>query len=379
MANKFKTKKEWEAAADKMFADGSSPQEINKKLGTYSGPEGTFTIQQAAKSKRGFTVVDKDKRGRRNAKRKLAIQEQNDALEQTLIQGGKSESEARLLREKENAGYERIEKQAKKLNKEFGKGSFNAGHGTAALEGGGNFGRNVRLEIGKSRTRADGTVMRGNQSRGRIDETPDNVKPMMGQPRSGRGGRDTGLHILLEEEFPKLMDTGLTPQDRQAIRRDPSSSNDVFARRQRLRPDGGFTRAPGKVGKAGLVAGTLSESGNVIQSLLEGNMDQAGKDALQMGINAIGGEMLQRGLTGTLQRTAPGALKAIAPVARAAGPLGLAIGAVDVLDSIVEGATGRNLQETGQDATVTRNRVIEEQGIQQMRRLARRGQLSSRR
>jgi hypothetical protein len=67
--SKYKTKKEWEAAADKLFADGMSPQEINKTVGTYSGPEGTFTIQQAQKSKRGFTVVDKDKRGKRNQKR----------------------------------------------------------------------------------------------------------------------------------------------------------------------------------------------------------------------------------------------------------------------------------------------------------------------
>lgn len=67
--SKFASKQEWEATADRMFADGISPQEINKTIGTYSGKEGTFTIQQAKSSKRGFTVVDKDKRGKRNAKR----------------------------------------------------------------------------------------------------------------------------------------------------------------------------------------------------------------------------------------------------------------------------------------------------------------------
>ena len=66
---KFKSKQEWENEADRLFAEGMSPQDINGKLGTYTGPEGTFTIQQAAKSKRGFTVVDKDKRAKRNAKR----------------------------------------------------------------------------------------------------------------------------------------------------------------------------------------------------------------------------------------------------------------------------------------------------------------------
>ena len=65
----FKSKQKWEAEADRLYAEGMSPQDINKKLGTYTGPEGTFTIQQAAKSKRGFTVVDKDKRAKRNAKR----------------------------------------------------------------------------------------------------------------------------------------------------------------------------------------------------------------------------------------------------------------------------------------------------------------------
>ena len=64
----FKTKKEWETAADKLFAEGKSPQEINKIVGEYKGPEGTFTVQQAAKSKRGWTAVDRDARARRNQK-----------------------------------------------------------------------------------------------------------------------------------------------------------------------------------------------------------------------------------------------------------------------------------------------------------------------
>ena len=253
----FKSKKEWEAAADKMFADGVSPQEINKRIGTYSGPEGTFTIQQAAKSKRGFTVVDKDKRKKRNEKRKAAIAEQDAKLVDTLLKGGMSEEEAREILEKEKAGYERIEQQAKNLNKEFGKGAFNAGHETAALEGGGNYGRNARIEIGKSRVRTDGTVMRGNQSRGRIDEAPDNIKPVMGIPRSGRGGEDTALHNLLEQESPELMDTGLTPKDRQDIKRNPELADDIFQARQdkinKLNVKGGTVRLnPKALAAAGL-------------------------------------------------------------------------------------------------------------------------------
>ena len=143
-----------------------------------------------------------------------------------------SEEEALEILEKEKAGYERIEQQAKNLNKEFGKGAFNAGHETAALEGGINSARNARLEIGKSRVKADGTKIRGNQSRGRLDEAPDDIKPVMGIPRSGRGGEDTALFNLLEQEFPELMDTGLTPKDRQDIKRNPELADEIFQARQ---------------------------------------------------------------------------------------------------------------------------------------------------
>lgn len=228
----FKTKKEWEATADKLFAEGKSPQEINKIVGEYNGPEGRFTIQQAQKSKRGFTVVDKNKRKNRNAKRNNAIKEQDDKLVETLKKGGVDDVEAQAILKKEKAGYADIEHQAKKLNKEFGPGAFNAGHETAALEGGGNYGRNARVEIGKSRIRADGTRMRGNQSRGKLDEAPDSIKPVMGIPRSGRGGEDTALFNLLEKDFPGIMDLGLTPKDKQDIKRNPAAADDIIAARQ---------------------------------------------------------------------------------------------------------------------------------------------------
>ena len=281
------TKVEWEAKADEMFADGKTPQEINKVIGTYNGPEGTFTIQQAAKSKRGFTVVDKNKRKERNAKRNNAIKEQDDKLLETLKKGGMSDEEARAVLKKEKAGYARIEHQAKELNKEFGKGSFNAGHETAALEGGGNYGRNARLEIGKSRTRADGTRMRGNQSRGKIDEAPDFIKPVMGIPRSGRGGEDTALFNLLERDNPGIMDLGLTPKDRQDIKRNPIGADDIIADRQIKISKLGMRRNMLRLGTALPLAGLGIGLGQAGHAASQG--DYAG--AAAHGVGALVGEV----------------------------------------------------------------------------------------
>ena len=91
----YQTKLEWEAAADNMFADGISPQEINKQIGTYVGEEGTFTIQQAKSSKRGFTVVDKNKRGVRNAKRVEMERSQSMGLGDTVEPRGTTSTSLR--------------------------------------------------------------------------------------------------------------------------------------------------------------------------------------------------------------------------------------------------------------------------------------------
>ena len=254
MAKKFKSKKAWEAEADKLIAAGKTPQEVNKLLGPYSGPEGNFTIQQAAKTKRGIVIVDKDKRKARGARRTNALKEQDQKLLETLEKAGYTPEEALQVLDKEHASYKRIEDLAKELNKTHGKGAFNAGHETAALEGGINSGRNARLEIGKSRVRADGTVMRGNQSRGRIDEAPDDIKPVMGIPRSGRGGEDVALQTLLEEEFPELMDTGLTPKDRQDIKRNPGQADEIFENRQNLLDKIAGTTRSGRALRMGAVA-----------------------------------------------------------------------------------------------------------------------------
>ena len=65
----FKSKKEWERFVDQGLSSGKTPQEMNTLAGLYDGPEGQYTVQQAKKSKRGWTAVDKNKRAVRNAKR----------------------------------------------------------------------------------------------------------------------------------------------------------------------------------------------------------------------------------------------------------------------------------------------------------------------
>lgn len=229
---KFKNKKEWENFVDKGLASGKTPQEMNKLAGMYDGPEGRFTVQQDKGSKRGWISRNKDKKAASQGKRIAEGKKQDAELVDTLKKGGKSTEEAEGILKQEKDAYKRIEHQASDLNREHGRGAFNAGHETAAIEGGGNYGSNARLEIGKSRVRADGTRMRGNQSRGKLDETPDNVKPAMGIPRSGRGGKDTALFHLLESDVPGIMDLGLTPHDKQEIKKDPANADDIITRRQ---------------------------------------------------------------------------------------------------------------------------------------------------
>lgn len=148
----------------------------------------------------------------------------------------------------------------------------------------------------------------------------------------------------------------------------------------------------GPVGMAGQVgravrknpAGALTGAGlaispQAVESALKGDYTQA---AVQAGTGAATGAVANSALktaTAQLAQKLPTVASKLAPVARAAGPVGLAIGAADLLNSIVKGGTGRDLQETGQDATETRNRVIREEGRMSMRRRARRGTLSSRR
>ena len=66
---------------------------------------------------------------------------------------------------------------------------------------------------------------------------------------------------------------------------------------------------------------------------------------------------------------------ALAPVVAAAAPVAAAAGAVQMLDAVVEGATGKNLQETGVAAEEEKKRLKEEEGYSdyELRRRARTG------
>jgi len=231
----FKNKKEWEAFVDKGLADGKTPQEMNKLAGKYDGPEGRFSVQQAQKSKRGWTPVNLAVRAKRGKKRADAGKAQDQAMLDTLKKGGLSDKEAKAVLKKEKQSYKRIEARASALSKELGiKGAIQAGHETGKLKGGIDSGRNARLERGRSTVKPDGTIVRGNQSRGLHDEFSDKIKPSMGIPRSGRGGEDTALMNLLEiDENPKIMDLGLTPKNKQDMKVYPGDPNEIIQARQK--------------------------------------------------------------------------------------------------------------------------------------------------
>ena len=230
----FKTKKAWEAFVDKGISEGKTPQQMNKLAGTYDGPEGRFTVHQKARSNRGWEPVNLAVRAKRGKKRTGKGKEQDAEFLKTLKAAGLSDEEAKAILQEEKRGYTRTKNLAKRYTDESTTGStFNAGHETGSGKGGGDLGSNVRVERGKSIRDEDGNIIkRGNQSRGLNDEFADPVKPAMGVPRSGRGGRDTALKHLLIRDNPKIMDLGLTPKDRQAIRANPSQANEIILARQ---------------------------------------------------------------------------------------------------------------------------------------------------
>ena len=230
----FKTKKAWEAFVDKGISEGKTPQQMNKLAGTYDGPEGRFTVHQNEGSKRGWNPVNLAGRQARGKKRADAGKTQDQAMLDTLKKGGLSDKEAQAILKKEKAAYKKVERTAKRWTQDPDiPGDYQAGHETAALKGGGDYGDNARVEIGKSRVGPDGVKRRGNQSRGMIDESPDFIKPAMGIPREGRGGEDTALKNLLKiDENPNIMDLGLTPKNRQDIKQNPNQANEIIQARQ---------------------------------------------------------------------------------------------------------------------------------------------------
>jgi len=153
-----------------------------------------------------------------DATRKTRLVSQDTEYIQTLQEMGYSESEAKERLKQSKLKVAKIRSQVTELNKEFGKGSFTVGHLTAVAEGGGDFGRNVRLEIGKTRE-----GMRGNFSRSNVDELPRDIKAALGIPSSGREA------AIMDESG--LFDLPLTPKDRQEIFRNPDQANDIIQAR----------------------------------------------------------------------------------------------------------------------------------------------------
>ena len=170
------------------------------------------------------------------------LKKQDQAYIDTWLEGGYSQEQAEKSLKAHKINHRGLAGQVRDVNKELGENSVSLGHGTAVKEGGGDFAGNERLELGKSK---DGK--RGNYSRSNLDELPDNVKPLLGQPRSGAGGRDSALMDMLELENPGIMDKGLTPQDNQRIRANPELADDIMAERQNGLIDNPKAKAPNKV------------------------------------------------------------------------------------------------------------------------------------
>ena len=231
---KFKNRKEWEAFVDKGISEGKTPQQMNKLAGVYDGPEGRWTVHQKADSERRWGPVNLGPRATRGKKRTGKGKEQDAEFLKTLKAAGLSDEEAKAILQEEKRGYTRTKNLAKRYTDESTTGrTFNVGHETGSGEGGGDYKSNARVELGKSIRDEDGNIIkRGNQSRGLNDEFADPVKPAMGVPRSGRGGRDTALKHLLIRDNPKIMDLGLTPKNRQDIRANPSQANEIILARQ---------------------------------------------------------------------------------------------------------------------------------------------------
>lgn len=169
----------------------------------YTGPE--LQVKDKSTGRIGLRTRSTD------VERAARIATQDQEYLDTLInEYGYSEKDAKAKLKQAKTKVKKLRGQVADLNKQFGKGSFTVGHLTAVAEGGGDFDRNVRLEIGKS---VDGK--RGNFSRAAVDELPTNIKAVLGIPSSGREA------AIMDHEG--LFDLELTPQDRQRIFQNPTA------------------------------------------------------------------------------------------------------------------------------------------------------------
>ena len=198
---------------------GKTLKEYRKETG-YSGP----ALKQRQRAGQPPQVSFKGKGSYDSeTRRKEALQAQDLEYIDTWKKAGFTETTAMEALGKAKSKGPALVRQVRELNRQHGPHSFSVGHETAAIQGGGDFDRNRRLEKGKG--------SEGNFSRSNTDEVPDSVKPAMGIPRSGRGGKDAAIMDM----NPELFDLGLTPKDKQDIKRQPKEANAIIQRRQQIR------------------------------------------------------------------------------------------------------------------------------------------------
>lgn len=199
-------------------------QEAYKKNGnltgaaqhTYKGV--TYVLRPKGKLADGsprFAATPKEAKVKTQSTRETAAQKQDVEYLKTLSEMGYSESEAASMLEQSKSKVTKLKKQIKGLNKEKGAMTFSLGHETAVEQGGGDFGRNVRLERG--------TGAGGNFARSSKAEIDPSVKPVLGIPSSGREAA-----IM---DASKQFDLPLTPRDKQQIKANPAAANDIITQR----------------------------------------------------------------------------------------------------------------------------------------------------
>lgn len=122
--------------------------------------------------------------------------------------------------------------------------------------------------------------------------------------------------------------------------------------------------------KVGAVLGAINPE--AVKSTLQGEYQKAAGQALVGGTVGVAAQQAAKKITPTVMKMIPKA--GVIGLSRFAGPIGAAVGAVEMLDAIVEGATGKNLQETGVAAEQTKQKLKEEgYSDYELRRRARTG------
>jgi len=247
---------------------GKNIGDFNKETG-YAGP--ALKVKDTRTGRIGLKTTTT------NVTRAARIAAQDQEYLNTLINDyGYTEKDAKAKLKQAKTKVKNLRGQVAELNKQFGKNSFTVGHLTAVAEGGGDFGRNVKLEIGKS---VDGK--RGNFSRAAVDELPTNIKAVLGIPNSGREA------AIMDHEG--LFDIELTPKDRQNIFQNPTAEFADEVIEQRLNKLSTLKKAATglAVGGAAALYGGMGTAASAAEVGVRGQIaEQTGNpiDRLQQGI-----------------------------------------------------------------------------------------------